>query len=168
MFNKGQAATELMVLIAFMMMTFLAYFGAIESKAIDISKNADNQLLQQVGEVIKSNLDIAATVENGFRHRITIPSNILTKEYETTLCPLYKTYISYEVNEQGTCLGGRKVTYPEVILKYKDIPGEISIKISNQVVGEENAFQNAIDSDQEICLSKENNVVYVNSPIYTC
>ncbi|MFA5141729.1 MAG: hypothetical protein WC471_02065 [Candidatus Woesearchaeota archaeon] len=170
--NKGQAATEFMVIFTFMLMVFLSYLAVMQQRAIDISIDADRQLLQQMGEVIKNKLDTAAFVENGFRYKFTLPRTILGKDYNIILCPYYEQYTSDNIFTKGTCLNEQgirqSVMYPELVLSYADINEKIVVKISRYVAGKDDMIQNAIDSGSDICLSKENNVVYMNSDVYLC
>lgn len=165
-YKKAQVSTEFTILIAFMFLIFLVYMGAIQDRAIDFSKNADNILLEQIGQVILTEIDNAAFTENGYKRQFEIPSTLLNKNYDIKICSYYSDYTNekdYTRNNDAVC-GGVDVKIPEIIVKFSDSISEFTFKIPRNVVTQ----PDSILLGNKNCLRKENNVVYLNHPTYTC
>jgi hypothetical protein len=163
--NRAQAAIEFMALISIMLLVFLAYFGVMQDKAIEMSQSSDQALLQQIGDVIKSHIDNAVYVEDGFRHKFMLPTDILGKGYNVTICPGWNTYIGPQnpSNVPGKCYGGKTAVLSEITITYEGMTNEYVVKIpKNTVSADDQVFQKAIKQNKPICLTKLNSVIYIN------
>jgi len=165
--RKAQVSTEFTILVAFMLFVFLIYMGAIQERTLDFAKNSDMVLLEEISQVILTEIDNTAFTENGFRRVFELPATLINKEYEVKICAFYASYkdvLDNTRNNHVDC-GGSDVLIPEIIVKYTLQDNTVIRKISRNVVMD-NPY--GIKLGEMNCLRKENNVVYINNETYNC
>jgi hypothetical protein len=82
---KAQSAIEFTILIAFMFIIFVTFFSIVGSKIIDIQKDNDRVVLEDMGEYLKSEIGLASTASNGYYREFLIPQTIGGRQYNVTI-----------------------------------------------------------------------------------
>ncbi len=102
--KKAQSSIEVALLIGFMFLTFNIFLLVIAQRMVDVQNQKDRQLIDDMGFVIESEIELAAGVENGYSRTFVIPKTLKGINYSIQL-------ISSDA--MGT-------NYSEIVLEYID------------------------------------------------
>lgn len=72
---------EFMLLVSFMLMIFVIFFGIIQYRMAEATHDKEIDLLRQVGDSIKNEFALADIVEDGYEREFEIPTTIIGREY---------------------------------------------------------------------------------------
>jgi hypothetical protein len=82
MAKKTQLTMEFMVIMTIMFLIFSAFSVVMLNQILEIKKEKTWNQLKELGDAIKSEVDIAASVENGYKRSFDIPGKIDGRAYE--------------------------------------------------------------------------------------
>lgn len=102
--KKAQASVEIVLLIAFMFLTFNIFLLAITQRIVDVQNQKDRQLIEDMSSVIGGEITLAAGVEDGYSRTFQIPQTLKGINY------------SVELVSSSTM----KANHGELVLKYVD------------------------------------------------
>lgn len=102
--KKAQSSIEVTLLIGFMFLTFNIFLLVIAQRMVDVQNQKDRQLIDDMGSVIESEIELAAGVENGYSRTFEIPKTLKGINYSVKLI----SSITMKTN------------YSELVLKYVD------------------------------------------------
>jgi hypothetical protein len=118
--KKSQMSLELALVIGFMLIVLTVFVSFISSKVVDIKKEKDTKILQDLTNVIKSEIDLAAISENGYRRTFQLPPKLDGADYT----------IKYD---NGTSTGGK---FTILTTYYNGDPGnEVVIFVAPKIFG---------------------------------
>ncbi len=83
--GKGQVGVELMMLMAFIIFVFSAYYFAMFKKSVDTYYDSITLEATKIARQIALVVDIVYTNGDGYSQSIYLPANILGKDYDVTI-----------------------------------------------------------------------------------
>tara|TARA_Y100000031_G_scaffold25122_1_gene26962 strand:- start:13638 stop:14102 length:465 start_codon:yes stop_codon:yes gene_type:complete len=87
-YKKTQISMEFMLLITFMLFFFIVFFGVVQYRMAEATSTKEMLLLREVGDYVKNEISLAATVEDGYERTFETPIDVVGREY---YMHLYKT-----------------------------------------------------------------------------
>ncbi|MBI4441380.1 hypothetical protein HY639_04375 [Candidatus Woesearchaeota archaeon] len=89
--TKGQAALEFLLLVSFMFLVFVSFFGVIQGRLADALDARARQAIQDELNVVQTEIKTAAAMEDGFQRVIELPATVNGRSYTVTLAGLRST-----------------------------------------------------------------------------
>jgi hypothetical protein len=83
--SRSQSSIEFTILISFMFLIFIVFFYVIGTRFIEIRKENDRLLLDDLGDYLKSEISFASASMDGYQRTFTIPSTLAGKEYQIVI-----------------------------------------------------------------------------------
>jgi hypothetical protein len=74
--KKAQVAAEAAMLITFMTLAFILFFLVISDRYVGLSEQRKDELVVDLGDVIKAEIGLAATAEPGYHREIFLPKTL--------------------------------------------------------------------------------------------
>ncbi|MBN2454173.1 hypothetical protein JXB11_01370 [Candidatus Woesearchaeota archaeon] len=74
--KKAQVATEAAILITIMTFFFIIFLLVASNRYVDISEGKRDELVLDLGYVIESEIDLAASTESGYYREIELPETL--------------------------------------------------------------------------------------------
>jgi len=81
------------LIVGFMLLIFIVFFLVIGNKMIDAKQDVERRMLVDLANVIKTEIDIAASVSDGYCREFTLPAKIEGIDYSIELYPADKELI---------------------------------------------------------------------------
>lgn len=74
--KKGQAANETAIVIGIMLLFMIAFFAVVSDKFVVAADARSKALADDVADVIKSELDLAASAQDGYSRIFSLPASL--------------------------------------------------------------------------------------------
>jgi len=139
---KAQSAIESAVVISFMLLIFTMFLLIVTNRYVEIQEQKDRELIKDVGEVVKNEIDLALMAENGYFRSFDLPRDLRDKEYLINLSTASQL----------------KANFSELSIKYFNRSKEFEhvLTLPKNIEGKINKGKNNISKQQGmICLNKE-------------
>lgn len=85
MTKRSQSSIEFMILVAFILFGFLAFFAFIYGSISDNVIKRNNQELLDIADIVKEEIDLAYESSDGYRRVFKIPSKIDNLDYDINI-----------------------------------------------------------------------------------
>ena len=82
--SKAQISVEFITLVSFMFLIFIIFFGLAVNKYRESLETRDQVLIDQLGTLIKSEINLAFELEEGYERNFTLPPTLEGISYSTT------------------------------------------------------------------------------------
>ena len=79
--KKTQISMEFMLLVTFMLFFFIVFFGVVQYRMAEATTEKELQLLKEVGDYVKNEISLAATVEDGYTRTFETPIDVVGRAY---------------------------------------------------------------------------------------
>ncbi len=123
--KKGQAANETAIVIGIMLLFTIAFFAVISDKFVAAADSRSKALADDVADVIKSELDLAASAQDGYSRMFTLPDSLDGSEYSLLLYNKSNTASNFTQFVVNMSVSG--VDYSTVRLVPDNILGVLSV-----------------------------------------
>ena len=84
-YKKSQISLEFMLLIGFLLLVFVTFLAIIQYRMVEAIKEKELELLQEVANFARNEINLAATVEDGYYRLFTLPNSVSGKQYTIEL-----------------------------------------------------------------------------------
>ncbi len=96
---SAQSATEFIVLASFMLFVIVGFFAITTSNMLRAKEDSNMKVSQDIAEFVNNELEIAKSVNNGYKRNFTLPSTVNGIDYSINITDgreLTVNYIGYE------------------------------------------------------------------------
>lgn len=83
--KKAQSSVEIVLLIGFIFLVFNIFLLVIAQRMVDVQKQKDRELIEDMSFVIESEITLAAGVEDGYSRVFQIPKTLKGINYSVKL-----------------------------------------------------------------------------------
>ena len=83
--KRAQSSLEFVMLIGFLMISFVIFFILIESNMSDKLNERSNMKIKEIALTVQSEIDLAHESMDGYRREFTIPYDVYGHEYFITI-----------------------------------------------------------------------------------
>jgi hypothetical protein len=95
--KKSQNAIEFMIIIFMILIAFVGFILILNNRALEINEQQKYESLMGIGKIIKSEIDLAIKVEEGYHRTFKLPELIGGREYNVTYTNGTSLNINYSV-----------------------------------------------------------------------
>lgn len=139
--KKGQSAIEFTVLMGMMFLIFTVFFFAVSTKLLDIQKENEASLLEDLGNYVQNELRLAVIAEDGYFRQFQLPATIGGYDYSINIT----TYID--------------MNHTDVIFSYINYTEQMQYVLPvGNITGSIDKAKNTT-----VTVKKQNNVVIVST-----
>ena len=125
--KKAQVALEFLILTVFVLIIFTGLVVIINARIISLQEAREENNLEQVADVIKSEIDIALNVNTGYQRTISFPKTLDTFDYEIDQLVCGK-------NNDGNCIKIYYTQDPENLQASFLIPPQITVDVQDKTL----------------------------------
>ncbi len=139
--KKSQSSIEFTIVLSMVLLAFSVFLIFFNVKMLDIQENSNHKLLINVGEVIKSEIELASSVEKGYERSFYLPETLSGLEYKliyyngSTLTANYSMFVLSYVEPE--------ISNDYVFFTPPNVSGKIKLDSDNNIT----------KLDQMICIN---------------
>lgn len=137
--GKAQSAIELTMMISFMFLVFFIFFLVLGNRMSSLQKERDRVILEDMTNVIKGEIFLASSVEDGYSRKFDIPETLNGLNFTVDI-----------IQEPG-------IDHTELVLKYVDYPVDYESieRLTANLTGTLIKGQNSITKEGIVCINVE-------------
>lgn len=153
--KKGQSAMEFVILFSFMLLIFSGFFVAIQEKILDVSEQKDMLYLEEINNIIVTEVNLATRTKTDYHRSFEIPRHIKGNIFEIELIDNFDVLIRYKDKEYINFLN-EKVSGPLYLGENEIHHLDGIMKLGNET--HNNSYYKGIflNTNPELCYFYEN------------